>query len=475
MPYTHPMLNLSSCTKHLLCGVVFVGGFIGSVYGEITDESSPSTSRTEDGAVAASPPVERNAEGQAGDFSSTRFAGLGNNVLAPLSIKDTMSGLCYFQNFRHEKAGSCGVKLLGTYRDLIRATYKEPAALVEVSCLPGLSPLTSGTLVPSPPNADDPYNTTIPSSSLSPDRKSIGGCRVANGTWFFDARVIGLGGRVQARLQSNLGVINTLSSIQCRRDNEGYGKKFTQIQKPPGKDLYGPLEGAWVAYETKNDVSWRQPAAGRQRTPPTPEQRAACEATPATPECMALLAPIPNPLRPTSCTANTTEAGRSGENTNVEACWGRGDVASGWVNHPSQPAAAALVALRAYEKAVQLRTVSPDGQPGLDMELSYPFVLRASAFARSMGMPGVTTEVTNEYRGSSCFKAGDPGPWWYTFGRTGFNNAQFARTGQPMQLGIGNAAQVAELHPGYFVFTIWVDTACRRPTASDGCGWQDIY
>ena len=124
---------------------------------------------------------------------------------------------------------------------------------------------------------------------------------------------------------------------------------------------------------------------------------------------------------------------------------------------------------------MQLRTVSPDGQPGLDMEMSYPFVSRASAFVQSMGVIKTSDTVTNEYRGSACFKAGDPGPWWYTLYRQGRNNAQFARSAPAMQMTIGNAAQVAELHPGYFVFTVWVDTACKRPTTSDGCGWDDIY
>ena len=472
MPYTCFMLTPSLWIKRVLCGVVFAGIFIGSIYAEVTDENSVSTSRAEDGAVAASPPIERNAEGFAGDFSSRRLPGLGNNVLAPFSIADTMSGQCFFQNFRSESAGSCGSFL--NRRTLVKQSYKEPAALVEVSCLPGLSLLSSGTLVPPPPDDEEPSDADVP-STLSPDGRAIGGCRVANGTWFFDARVIGLGGKSQARALSNIGPVNAIAARQCRRDGEGYGSKYTQFRKPPGKDLYGPLEGAWVAYESKDDMRWRQPVASPPRTPPTPEQREACAATPTTPECLALMAPIPNPLRPTPCTATTTEPARSGENTNVEACWGRSDIATGWVNHSSQPVAAALVALRAYQKAVQLRTVSPDGQPGLDMEMSYPFVLRASAFGRSMGLPEVPVSVTTEYRGSSCFKAGDPGPWWYTFGRVGRNDPQFARSRQPMQLGIGNAAQVAELHPGYFVFTIWVDTACVRPRASEGCGWGDIY
>lgn len=472
MPYTCFMLTPSLWIKRVLCGVVFAGIFIGSIYAEVTDEGSPSTPRTEDGAVAAPSSVERNAEGFAGDFSSRRLPGLGNNVLAPLSIADTMSGQCFFQNFRSEIAGSCGSFL--NKRILVKQSYKEPAALVEVSCLPGLSLLSSGTLVPPPPDDEEPSDAVVP-SRLSPDGRAIGGCRVANGTWFFDARVIGLGGKSLARALSNIGPVNAIAARQCRKDGEGYGRKYTQFGKPPGKDLYGPLEGAWVAYESKDDLRWRQPVASPPRTPPTPEQREACAATPTTPECLALMAPIPNPLRPTPCTATTTEPARSGENTNVEACWGRGDVATGWVNHPSQPVAAALVALRAYQKAVQLRTVSPDGQPGLDMEMSYPFVLRASAFGRSMGLPEVPVSVITEYRGSSCFKAGDPGPWWYTFGRVGRNDPQFARSRQPMQLGIGNAAQVAELHPGYFVFTIWVDTACVRPRASEGCGWGDIY
>jgi hypothetical protein len=447
---------------------LLVGALASLAQAEVSDLTSEGAGNITDSA-AVPPLVKRNAEGFAGDFSTARFSGFGNNVLAPLSIKDTMSGQCFYDNFKSESAGSCGFLL--SRRTLVRQYYKEPAALVEVSCLPNYSLLTSGTLVPEAAAGPAGAPPSGGPSSLS----AGGGCRVSNGTWFFDARVIGLGGKSQARANSNLGVINSIAARQCRQDGEGYGKKFSQFQKPAGKDLYGPLEGAWVAYESKNDVRWRQPVASPPRLPPTPDQREQCAATPTTPECLALMAPIPNPLRPTPCTATTTTAARSGEKTSVEACWGRADVATGWVNHSSQPVAAALVALRAYNKAMQQRTVSPDGQPGLDLEMSYPFVFRSSAFGQSMGLPGVPVSVTTEYRGSSCFKAGDPGPWWYTFGRAGRNDPQFARSQQSMQLTIGNAAQVAELHPGYFVFTIWVDTACRRPTASSGCGWQDIY
>ena len=166
----------------------------------------------------------------------------------------------------------------------------------------------------------------------------------------------------------------------------------------------------------------------------------------------------------------------SRETANTEACWGNAKVASGWVNHPVQPVAAALVALRAYNRALGLRTVSPDGRPGLDIELNYPFLLDASEFAMSQGLPNYREAPERlTYRGSRCFQEGDPGPWWYTTGAKGGYQAEFARK-EPTRLGRGNQARGSELHPGYFVFTVWVDTACTRPRSpSAPCDWKPEY
>ena len=267
-------------------------------------------------------------------------AGLGGNRLMPVGVGDTMSTVCFYNNFKSESAGTCGFPIR---HRLVRQTYKEPAAVIEVSCLPGFSMLISVTT--QGPESDNEGNIRQPTfNGNEPDangftinRMSDGriqrvwrshdgalntdfvnespagssnkltqlpsGCWENNGTWFFDARVIALTGRTVARARSNLGIVNATAARQCRKDGEAFGPKYDQILRLPEQRINaGDFVGNYIAYDSTEDARWRQPVMPPQ---PTAEHIKACQENPAAAGCAEILAPKPNPLRPEACRATS--------------------------------------------------------------------------------------------------------------------------------------------------------------------------
>lgn len=348
---------------------------------------------------------------------------LGNNRLVLPGLGDTMNWASCME-YSHSKPipvqnpewlGCCKVECDGDKcwcpwpndnGKQMDIEYWEPSAMIEVSCRNGYSLMQPGM---------KGRGNAAPQS-----------CVMNNGRWFFEARVWALNGyKGGARHQSSGGDDAGEGARQCEQEGDdtkkkefwGYGIKYDKFNKGPAN---GPGQ-SWEAYISDNDKTWAEDSGAGAKTPPN---QGKCQGKP-----------------------------------DVANCWGPVSGASngGWVSAPTQSVAAALVMWRAHSKALQNKMVSPPGSKGYyKINMDYPFIMNASPQAKAMGFSG------SSHRGSGCFQSGDPGPWWYTAGQQNLTPDKlpdFIRNLKP-----GTAAQAAEIHPGVYVFTVWVYTKCRRFT-----------
>lgn len=142
-----------------------------------------------------------------------------------------------------------------------------------------------------------------------------------------------------------------------------------------------------------------------------------------------------------------------GKNPDVESCWGSMNP-SGWVTHTNPRIAAATVAWRAHTKALGMRKVSGPGKGGYQMMMDFPFQ-KSGAAGAEMGL------AAGGKKGSKCFKPGDPGPTWYG----GYTPEALADKVQSLKN--PQLTTVAEEDSGLYVFTVWVQTKCRRWVVKD--------
>jgi hypothetical protein len=286
--------------------------------------------------------------------------------------------------------------------NIYKYSYWEPAAFVEVSCRKGGSLLNKGKIPGGEPNDQACF---VPTGAN-------GGRR-----WFFHARVWGIsandnGTRVQAVGKNNDYQLRAcdVDGRDSKKDNRfGYGVKWGQFQTGP---VNGP-GNSWEAYISDNDPSWVADSGGGSQPP--------------------------------------TEKGCKG-GVDLEGCWGP-VTTNGWVSHPNQAVAAALVSWRALQKAKG--KISPPGADGqYKMNMEYPYLNNTGAYASSMGMGG-----NGGKRGGACFAPGESSSKWYTFGERDIKPEAIPAFIQGLKTG---SAGTVEVNQGVYVFTYWVKTTCKR-------------
>jgi len=348
---------------------------------------------------------------------------LGNNRFKALTIGQTMNySSCANYSWAKVMSGlnctpGCHVPHTSTpceTASVYHIGYWEPSEIIEVSCRSGYSMLKPGS-VPMRGGGNKAYQ-----SCYRPTGK---GTKL----WFFEARDWAINGEPgKLRHQSSMGMGGAEGLRQCSNvrtsggdtwDHKdfGYGSKKDGFSKGPAN---GP-GGAWEAYISDNDPNWANDSGASAQAPQAPQ---VC---------------------------------KHGDK-DVEKCWGNTQGhggQTGWVAHPNQSVAAALVAWRAHLKALSAGRVAK--APNYKMEMDYPFIHATSPFASSMGLTG-----GNSYKGSKCFTPGDAGPSWYSHNEQDFTPDQIP--GMVQKLTSGTAVQAAELHPGVYVFVIWVKTSCMR-------------
>jgi len=313
---------------------------------------------------------------------------------------------------KHCKHGRCCPGYSGTEYTI---SYWEPSEIIEVSCRSGYSLMSPG---------------KVPTrGGGSPTLQS---CHVPTGDgqkrWFFEARVWAIDGSPGGARHKSSGGFRAAESVrQCtneRGDDTWSSKAFGYGSKKDGfsKGSKSGPAGAWEAYISDSDPQWA--TAGNNAAPKTPPDQAICKHG----------------------------------SPDVEKCWGTlkgSEGQTGWIAHPNQAVAAAAIAWRAHTKAANAGKVSKPGSGGgYKINMDYPFIKAASPFAQSQGMSG------GSFKGSRCFKPGDPGPYWYTQNEEDLTPEKVPAAIQKLKM--GEVAQGAEVHPGVYIFTVWVYTKCKR-------------
>ncbi|MBI1308549.1 MAG: hypothetical protein GC129_01645 [Proteobacteria bacterium] len=350
--------------------------------------------------------------------SQAQYSSLGNNTLQRPTLTNTMNfddchnysasisaKVCILIGKRNvaddvckpNKFITCVMSHVGSY------DYWEPSELIEVSCRKGYSLLLPGGIGSAPQD-----------QACFGNSHGLGG---KSSRWFFDARVWAINGKDGAAREQAAGSTLREQSVVCGANGpygginklEGYGKKFDQFSRGGAS---GPGQ-SWEAYISDYDASWSSNGGGNS---------------------------LPNLNE--KCTGGA----------DVSACWGPVQPLTGWVTHPIQPVAAALVGWRAHLKG--LSKVSP-APGGWKMEMDYPYIMHTSPFGQGMGLQGGGGGRT---QGSKCFQPGDPGPSWYTVGQKDLKPEQVPAFMQTLKA--GNVTQAADLNPGVYIFTTWVHTAC---------------
>lgn len=329
-------------------------------------------------------------------------------------VKGLQEVCCY--NFK-----KCPKKSNGDYQDYCRPTkcwgnkkgsafdieYWEPSAVIEVSCRSDYSMLKPG---------------GVGTRGEKTMQNCVGANKPGNGRWFFEARVWAINGNDgQLRHQSALGGTNGERMRQCSEfddpgDTEakrywGYGRNKEGTFTHPTSNGSGP-GGSWEAYISDKDPTWAMDNGG----------------------------------------VNATKAGVCKPNsTDIANCWGTMNP-SGWVNHMNPRLAAVTVAWRAHTKALGMKKVSGPGNGGYQLMMDFPFVRHAGAAGSEMkaGSGGKS--------GSGCFKPGASGPAWYG------GYVPDAIPDKVQALTSPTLTSVAEVNSGVYVFTVWVQTKCRRWT-----------
>lgn len=319
---------------------------------------------------------------------------LGNNI----TLKPTLGNLyntdsCWEAPVNdHNPNYCCAENSFGCIKYVQRSTleYWEPAAIVEVTCRSGFSHLQPG---------------------IAPRQGGVQSCQVGP-NWFFEAHVWASSGRANGDRTAALGYSFRENTMRCQADPTTGANKYPNGYGIKHKDVTFNTSGpgrSSKAFISEEDANWD-------------ERRGTFS-------------------QPQACSPN---------NPDIQACWGNPNIASGWVTHPNQAVAAALVGYRALNQAMAKKTVvTPRKEDGWRMSMDYPFIMSASPHAQSMGLNG----RSGRFMGSSCFTPGNPGPFWFTAG--GQNVLPNA-----MNLKAGTAGKAAYVPDGVYIFTYWVKTGC---------------
>ena len=327
------------------------------------------------------------------------------------------AGICCKWCKKHHKTICCpGFE--GTKHNI---SYWEPSEIIEVSCRTGYSMVAPGSV----PSRLSSHVEGGGAASRMP-QTCVGAAKPGAQKWFFEARTWTINGFDGKLRHKAMGAKNGERARQCTlaRGKDlpwgnlpgdkywGYGVKWLDMKVGSAN---GP-DGSWEGYISDSDPAWALETSGQ-----------------------------PGAVNLSACQPGSND---------MQNCWGP-VTENGWVTHSNPKVAAALVAWRAHTKALKKKSVSRAGKSagsknGFYMMMDYPYQGYVGAHGASMGMSG------SGKTGSACFNPGDAGPEWYG----GMTPGQIP--GEVMGLTSGSIAQMAEINPGVYVFTIWVNTSCTR-------------
>lgn len=416
--------NINIVGDNVIVDGEVINGGTTPVEGVDSGAFQPSDSGTGSGAGAGTDTSGGAANAGTGTNTSRNQTSLGDNKVEKLQLNNTMNF-----NDCHQYNVSPGMKvciLLGKKNvadDVCKPNkfitcvmsydykfnYWEPSELIEVSCRKGYSMLLPGGV------------------GQIPEQQSCFSVGTGAGKrWFFDARVWAINGKDGAARAQAAGSKKREQAVACGANGpfggldqlEGYAKKFKMFEQGPAS---GPGQ-SWEAYISDYDKSWAVDSGGAA-----------------------------------SQQANQSQC----SGTSVPNCWGPEQPLMGWVSHPHQPVAAALVGWRAHTKAQG--KVSPALSGGYKINLDYPFIMRTSPFGKSMGLKSSSSGGGGSVggtQGSRCFQPGDPGPWWYTDNQRSDTKPE-QLPGIIQGLKDGDEGVGATLHTGVYIFTYWVKTSCE--------------
>lgn len=414
----------------------------------------------------------------------TKEAGIGASDFA---ITDLMNfkNCAKFEWKPVGKIGRCG----GSPAPVVRFTYQEPVAVVEVTCKAGESTVAGkqslmGGAVGKILSAA--VETAVGQQKCQEHKSQTNGGFPSQ--WYFETHVFGVTwqSKLQASLKDaskfRLAALTSICNLPAEWQKPSV-KNVVQMFNGLTNAAHAAVSGGAAAQMTMGGVTsmlpWGLPPSflseaarptwqGDELNPATALNTAAFNAG--------------GGMGSILCSANALgqDAGSALESVGIPTAdipnlmggfdtsvcvgsWGTANPQVGFNYNKIRPVAAALVGYRGYKYALGLAALRPEGFQGVranthgtqQFNLDYPFINDTNPFADHL-VGGLGAK--GGHRGSGCYNIGTVAPNWYTQGESLVTDPlQFAaKMLDPAQL---TGAKVNASN-GDYVFTYWKNTSC---------------